>query len=72
MSDIADALPEEDERAILSQECRALYDELVARGLIEGTYAEWLAAAAKEAARKLAPPPHPEQPLVQVVRGALR
>lgn len=72
MNDITEPQPEQPEleRERLSRECRAMYDELVARGLIEGTYAQWLEASAKEAAAKLERPQ--EQPLVQVVRGAFR
>ena len=60
----------EAEKVRLSKECRALYDDLAARGAITGTYAEWLAAAATEAAAKLDPPV--EKPLIQVVSGAFR
>lgn len=52
----------EDEKERLSRECREMYDELVNRGAITGTYAEWLEAAAKQATEP------PEQPRIQVVR----
>lgn len=56
-------MTEESEQDKLSRECRALYDELVRRGLIEGAYAEWLEAAARQATAE------PEKPRIQVVRG---
>lgn len=54
---------EESEQDRLSRECREMYDELVTRGAITGTYAEWLGAAAIQATEP------PEQPRIQVVRG---
>lgn len=71
MTDLSE-LPAESEEERLRRETRDLYDELVTRGAITGTYAEWLAAAAEEAAEKMAAPKPEEKPLVQVVRGALR
>lgn len=62
MSDLSE-LPKEDEKERLSRECREMYDELVTRGAITGTYAEWLEAAAKQATEP------PEQPRIQVVRS---
>lgn len=59
----ANDLPPEDEKERLSRECRELYDELVTRGAITGTYAEWLEAAAKQATEPT------EEPRIQVVRG---
>lgn len=69
MSDMS-GVPEESEEDRLRRETRELYDDLAASGAITGTYAEWLASAAEEAARKLDAPA--EKPLIQVVRGALR
>ena len=66
MSDLSE-VPKETEAERLSRECREMYDELVTRGAITGTYAEWLEAAATEAAAKLEAPA--EKPLIQVVRG---
>ena len=63
--------PEETEVDRLSRECREMYDELAASGAITGTYAEWLKAAAEQAAQKL-DPPESEKPLIQVVRGAFK
>jgi hypothetical protein len=73
MNDTVELPPEgmDEEKARLSRECRAMYDDLAARGAITGTYAEWLEAAAKEAAERLEPKPA-EKPLVQVVSGAFR
>lgn len=71
MTDLSE-LPAESEEDRLRRETREMYAELVTRGAITGTYAEWLAAAAQEAAEKMAGPKPEEKPLIQVVRGALR
>ena len=48
-------MTEETELERLSRECREMYDELALKGLITGTYAEWMEASAKQAAKKLEP-----------------
>ena len=48
-------MTEETETERLSRECRAMFDELSAKGAIDGTYEEWLEDAMKKAAARLDP-----------------
>ena len=47
----------ETEAERLSRECRELYDELYEADMIDGTYEEWFADAAKKGAKRLDPSP---------------
>jgi|CXWL01.1.fsa_nt_gi predicted YcjX-like family ATPase len=48
-------MTEETETERLSRECRAMFDELSAKGAIDGTYEEWLKDATEKALKKLDP-----------------
>ena len=49
-------MSEETEIERLSRECREMYEELYAKGVIDGTYEEWLKDATEKAMKKLDPP----------------
>lgn len=49
-------MTEETEEERLRRETRAMFEELKAKDLVEGTYEEWLADATRKAIARIDPP----------------